>query len=47
MLYGLRAHDSATIALAVTLLAAVTGAAAYLPSRRAATLDPMTALREE
>jgi len=47
MLYGLKPHDAATFAAAAALLAAVTGAAVYLPSRRAVRLDPMTALHEE
>jgi putative ABC transport system permease protein len=47
LLYGLRPYDFATFASAAVLLAGVMGAAAYLPSRRAASLDPLTALRDE
>jgi ABC-type antimicrobial peptide transport system permease subunit len=47
LLYGVKPHDTAPLALAALLLAAATGMAAYLPARRAARLDPMTALREE
>ena len=47
MLYGLKPHDPATLILAICALAVVAGAASYLPARRAAALDPMTALREE
>jgi ABC-type lipoprotein release transport system permease subunit len=46
-LFGLTATDPKAVATAVLLL--VTGglAAAYLPARRAARVDPMTALRHE
>ena len=47
MLFGLQPYDPATLGMAVVLLAAVTLAASYLPARRAAKLDPMTALRDE
>ncbi|HVH89646.1 MAG TPA: ABC transporter permease [Terriglobales bacterium] len=46
-LYGVRALDFATFALAAILLFAVAIAASYLPARRAAEVDPMIALREE
>jgi ABC-type antimicrobial peptide transport system permease subunit len=45
-LYGVRPADAATLAAAVVVLAALTGAAAWLPARRAATVDPLDALRE-
>jgi predicted permease len=46
-LYGVKPHDISTMA-AVTLLLLVSGfAAAYLPARKAAHVDPMTALRGE
>jgi len=47
LLFELGARDALTIALAVVLLSAVSFLAAYLPARRAARVDPMTALREE
>jgi ABC-type antimicrobial peptide transport system permease subunit len=47
MLFGLQPYDPATLGMAIALLGAVTLAASYLPARRAARLDPMTALRDE
>ncbi len=47
MLFGLQPHDPSTLALGAALLAAVTGAASYLPARRAARLEPMVALRDQ
>jgi len=47
LLYGLGPSDPLTIILASAGLAAVAVAASLLPAHRAATLDPVTALREE
>jgi predicted permease len=47
LLFGLKPHDPATLAMAVAALALAALAASYLPARRAARLDPMLALREE
>jgi predicted permease len=47
LLFGLKPHDPATLAMAVVALATAALAASYLPARRAARLDPMVALREE
>ena len=47
LLYGLGPSDPVTIVLAALALAAVAAAASLLPAHRAATLDPVTALREE
>lgn len=46
-LYGVEPNDPATLALSALTLAAVAVGAAMIPARRAARLDPMTALRED
>lgn len=46
-LYGVQPVDPLTLALGATLLLAVAVLAAWLPARRAARVDPMTALRAE
>jgi predicted permease len=45
--YGVAPYDPITMAGVATLLLFVTGAAAWIPARRAARIDPMTALRYE
>jgi ABC-type antimicrobial peptide transport system permease subunit len=47
MLYGLGPQDPTAIASVVVVLAFATAAASFVPARRAATLDPIVALREE
>jgi predicted permease len=45
LLFGLKAHDPATLAAAGAMLAVIAFAASYLPARAAARIDPMAALR--
>ncbi len=47
MLYGINPADPWTFSWVVILLAAVAAFAAFVPARRAATLDPATTLRHE
>jgi putative ABC transport system permease protein len=47
LLFGISTHDPLTFLMVPVVLAAVAAAAALVPARRAATIDPMTALREE
>ncbi len=47
LLFGLSPHDPATLLGAVVLLAVIAVGASFVPARRAARLDPMTALRCE
>lgn len=46
-LYGVKAHDGVTFAVVALVLAAASFLAAWLPARRAASVDPILALRSE
>ena len=47
VLFGLAPHDPTTLMVAAAMLALVAIVAGYIPSRRAAGRDPLTALRQE
>jgi predicted permease len=47
LLFGLKPHDPVTLVGAAVLLAVIAASASFIPARRAARLDPMTALRSE
>ena len=47
LIHGLASTDPVTILQAAALLAGIAAAAAYLPARRAARVDPLTALQDE
>jgi ABC-type antimicrobial peptide transport system permease subunit len=47
MLYQLSPFDPASFALAIAAMIAVSGCASWLPARRAASIEPMQALRAE
>jgi len=47
MLYGVAPHDPLLLATACCIIALTAVVAAYLPARRAASIDPMQALRAE
>jgi predicted permease len=46
-LYGIQPHDALTFSLVPPFLAVIALAACYVPARRAASIDPMQALRTE
>jgi putative ABC transport system permease protein len=45
LLYGVARFDAGTLMVALSILLATALAAAYIPARRAAAVDPMTAIR--
>jgi predicted permease len=47
MLFGLKPHDTITLLAAFAMVIAVGLAASYIPARRAASIEPMQALRAE
>ena len=46
-LYGVKSYDPVILALAVVILAVCTVVAGFVPARRAASIEPMQALRNE
>ena len=47
LLFGVKPTDPMTYAVVLTMLAVVAGLASYVPARRAAGVEPLTALRQE
>jgi ABC-type antimicrobial peptide transport system permease subunit len=47
LLFDVKPGDPATVVAMAILIAAAGLAASYLPARRAAAIDPLTALRDE
>jgi ABC-type antimicrobial peptide transport system permease subunit len=47
LLFGVRPLDALSLAAALCILGAAVAAAAWLPARRAASIEPMQALRTE
>ncbi len=47
LLFGVTTHDPLTFAVLPLLIIAVTTVACYLPARRAARIDPITAIRQD
>jgi ABC-type antimicrobial peptide transport system permease subunit len=47
LLFGLQPHDTVSLLAASTLLAIIALIASYVPARRAAAVDPNSALRTE
>ena len=47
LLFGLQPTDPATMTAAILVVAGVSALAGYLPARRASSVDPMAALRQE
>jgi ABC-type antimicrobial peptide transport system permease subunit len=47
MLYQMSPLDPISFVLAVVVMIAVSAAAAFIPARRAASIEPMQALRSE
>ncbi len=47
LLFGVTPYDLSTYAIVVVLLGAIAALASYLPARRAAQIEPLTALRQE
>jgi ABC-type antimicrobial peptide transport system permease subunit len=47
LLFGVNPYDATTYLVALALISVVAGVASYVPARRAAGVEPLTALRQE